>query len=414
MRHVDEGTLHAWLEGQLDDPVDAARIDDHVRHCDLCRTNADRARATIVEVEQLLACTMPAAPRPAFTELVASGPAGAGSVSPESRRTVRRWMTAAAWAASVTVAAGLGWIARNAHAPVSQQEPAPFGVVPVKAPSMVTAAPRQEDSAVPPPTVGRHAENRVSSNANSVTPAPAARSTSESPPSTLRPRLNRSSSMLATEMPRAVARESAVLPPIPADFLANRPDVPANGSTFEAAPVVDARKQGLEYPYPFRGSFPTGLAGGSVQTASGNRQAMQGRITVDGRATAERALARQYTVRPFVRTSGEWRSLPRTAAAVQSGMALRGIDGMVPSSTMLSADNTVVRTLYQIQPGQTLEIWQGSGVGALTNAPADRRSLTPFPWQEGWSMAVEDVLLLLKGAAGPERLSEFANRLRVD
>jgi len=40
MSHVDEGLLHAYLDGELT-PVERARVDDHLAGCLACRTRLD-------------------------------------------------------------------------------------------------------------------------------------------------------------------------------------------------------------------------------------------------------------------------------------------------------------------------------------------------------------------------------------
>ncbi len=65
-----------------------------------------------------------------------------------------------------------------------------------------------------------------------------------------------------------------------------------------------------------------------------------------------------------------WRAVPRTEAAVRSGMPLYGIDGLMPIATMLNADATIVRTTYRLESGETADITQQKMAGARTGAPA--------------------------------------------
>ena len=40
MSHVDDGTLHAYLDGELT-PVERARLEGHVAECAACRNRLD-------------------------------------------------------------------------------------------------------------------------------------------------------------------------------------------------------------------------------------------------------------------------------------------------------------------------------------------------------------------------------------
>src|SRR5687768_10812656 len=118
MRHVDEGTIHAWLDEQITDPAEAAWIDEHLRECGPCRARLDDERATFDRARVLLAGNAPSDERPSFEALVAkagrSAPASeATSIAALTRGRKERWLIQAGWAASVAIAVGLGWTARG-------------------------------------------------------------------------------------------------------------------------------------------------------------------------------------------------------------------------------------------------------------------------------------------------------------
>ena len=53
MWHPDEGSLHAWIEGQL--PADEAqRVASHVEHCDECQRAVTEARGVIAGASRVV------------------------------------------------------------------------------------------------------------------------------------------------------------------------------------------------------------------------------------------------------------------------------------------------------------------------------------------------------------------------
>jgi hypothetical protein len=98
MSHVDEGRLHAYLDGELT-PVERARVDEHLAGCLACRTRLDEERQLIERAGKLLAFAMPAdRAAPPFSALT----------RPRPRRFWHVRMPLA-WAATVVLAVGLGW-----------------------------------------------------------------------------------------------------------------------------------------------------------------------------------------------------------------------------------------------------------------------------------------------------------------
>jgi anti-sigma factor RsiW len=120
MSHVDDGALHAYLDGDLT-PVERARLEAHVAECAPCRTRLDEERALIERASGLLGLAQP--PERAMPPL-------------HQRRRPRltwRLRVPIAWAASVALALGLGYYIGEERAP----QAAPL------------AAARLEDSAAP-------------------------------------------------------------------------------------------------------------------------------------------------------------------------------------------------------------------------------------------------------------------------
>ena len=98
MSHVDDGRLHAYLDGELS-AAEAQRFDAHLAQCPACRARLDEERALITRAGELLALAAPP-----DREL---RPFRAGDVKPPPRLWWRVRMPLA-WAATVALALGIG------------------------------------------------------------------------------------------------------------------------------------------------------------------------------------------------------------------------------------------------------------------------------------------------------------------
>ena len=99
MSHVDDGTLHAYLDGELP-PVEAERLAAHVAACERCRARVEEERALIERAAGILSRAVPAPPErpaPPLHTLRRS-------------RSLWRIRTPLTWAATVVLALGLGWL----------------------------------------------------------------------------------------------------------------------------------------------------------------------------------------------------------------------------------------------------------------------------------------------------------------
>src|SRR5712691_1978818 len=153
MSHVDEGTLHAYLDGELPAP-ERERLAVHIAACAECRTRLEEERALAVRARELLTHIAPPARAP---------------VAPRGRRPARAWRGVRlplplplplAWAATVTIAFAVGWYlqgARVMRAPVPGTgesggvAPAPVAPTPPPSPPPApTAHPRPPQRAAVP------------------------------------------------------------------------------------------------------------------------------------------------------------------------------------------------------------------------------------------------------------------------
>jgi len=109
--HLDEGTIHAWLDGALD-AEEASRVEQHAAECAACAASIAEARGLVAGASRILTAL----------DGVSAGivPKAAASGGPRSRRTRSLWTTLrltparAAAAAIVVVAAGTALVLHNA------------------------------------------------------------------------------------------------------------------------------------------------------------------------------------------------------------------------------------------------------------------------------------------------------------
>lgn len=136
MPHVDEGMLHALLDGELGamEPGRAAAVEAHLEGCAECRALAEEAAALRERAGEVLDVLEPDV-APDFEEvLVRAGAAGPASGHPPLARQAR-WTRRLAWAATVVIALGTGYLIRD------RLVPEPAASFRVEAPAPGDAAP---------------------------------------------------------------------------------------------------------------------------------------------------------------------------------------------------------------------------------------------------------------------------------
>ena len=112
MSHVDDGTLHAYLDGELS-PAEVQGVEAHLAQCPACRGRLDEERALITRAGELLALAAPP-----DRELP---PFRAGDVKPLTRLWCKVRLPLA-WAATVALALGIGTYLGRGVEPVPQAQ----------------------------------------------------------------------------------------------------------------------------------------------------------------------------------------------------------------------------------------------------------------------------------------------------
>ncbi len=118
MPHVDDGTLHALLDGALDsgDRDRAAAVRAHLASCGDCAARLDQEAALRDRAASVLGALEPEAVRPDFDEVLiraardTDAPAGTGKEPAGRGHVPARWSRSLAWAATVVVALGTGYL----------------------------------------------------------------------------------------------------------------------------------------------------------------------------------------------------------------------------------------------------------------------------------------------------------------
>jgi len=111
MSHIDDGTIHAYLDGALDSypAVEAAKIREHLESCDECARRLDEERVIRGEAEAILAMSAPIVQMPPLEDLRALAARRKEGSKARGLSRMNRW----SWAASVVLALGTGWMLRG-------------------------------------------------------------------------------------------------------------------------------------------------------------------------------------------------------------------------------------------------------------------------------------------------------------
>jgi hypothetical protein len=159
MSHVDEGTLHAYLDGELAS-VERERVDTHLKGCPACQARLAEERAILERASRLLGmATPPERAMPPLSQL---------------RRPPVFWRLRRplAWAATLILAVGLGWYVRGSFSGrelLREETDQTLGSRPAAARRMPQALPAVADSArLEMPPQGHLAMRRAAPKTDSI------------------------------------------------------------------------------------------------------------------------------------------------------------------------------------------------------------------------------------------------------
>jgi hypothetical protein len=413
MRHVDDGTLHAWLDAELPD-ADAAIVAAHLDGCARCRARLDAARAVRDQAGMLLDMVAPAVEPADFDDLRARAglarreTASAGGTAATRAGAWRRSLLVAGWAASLVFAVAVGWMARDG--------------MPAGQPEMIART--MERAAV----VERGRDGDPGSSHVSGDEAPAV-SPAGAPPSASLPRETRSQLAPATPagdesvdaLGRAGGGRGSAAPSTAA--VAPAAAVPPPAGAAGAAPRVDG--MALAAPAPPPPQPPAAIPMDELMTV------------VPETPHVDVGAARVFIGVPIPETlrssfAGaasvieDWEAMPRTEAAVRTGMALYGLPDEDPVETAVNAERTQVRTRYRLASGDIVVLVQQRDATAREEAPAvdavrtvvSPAAATPLfrpadPSPREW-VGVRGEMRITLQVAGTSAPAELATRLRLD
>ena len=362
MSHLDEGTLHALLDGELGG-TELMEIEAHLGSCAACSARLQEARDFMEEADRLVGSVQvgghaaaapaspplpqPPAPRNSWDD---TSPVLLIPDNPESVPLIRRWPRAIGWAASIAIVVSVGYYASN----VRKETAAPAASAPA-----------------PGTTVAGAAESATSG------PAGALRKDSESP-------------SLADQK---VLEEPPAAKPAPTRDLAAKPAAPkrekaaANVSSEEA---IDAAQE--------------------AATRAAERDAIRARAALELSRTSGAAAATPEPTPPTMEQRAQvYTRIGLDEASKQLGGPAHVIEGMsplfmglAPGRVAAGADTTrpVVRVVYQDSQGRMILLDQ------QRNLPGQ----SPAPTAGSWNLG--DLTMGLHGEAPPEVLRTLRSRVR--
>lgn len=311
MSHVDEGALHAYLDGALDEfpAAEAERIRAHLDACASCARRLEEERVIRSDAHAMLSLAVPNVEAPSFEELRAYV-----QRTRERKRGIGR-LQRLGWAASIVVAVGAGWMLREGQLhsralDVGQAQP-------VARSTVAEPEARSAAEATPSETVATTAEqNDVAAAADDRSFATRAELGTRQSVAARTDAVARGSSSAGAEAelqrPVAAFSEEAMIAtsPAPADVAKAGDEADAGLAdqevgrlnttvTAEAAPEeVGETRAEVPPPAPSAEAVPTdAVSGAGPVTEPGRRArpvvpvALRSALTVDGREESGRAAA---------------------------------------------------------------------------------------------------------------------------
>ncbi|MGE0440896.1 MAG: zf-HC2 domain-containing protein [Gemmatimonadales bacterium] len=395
MSHLEEGTLHALLDGEVPSE-ELGSVERHLAACASCRAALDEARrfredafgliesldqqpvAALVVREPMLDWTPAGAPAPA------AAPAGSARAVPlEARRRERRWVVPTALAATAVLAIGLGYtlgFRQAADAPGT----APAEALAVQEREALAPASEEGPPAAAPPLVQALPQPAADLALNQTAPAEKSefRARDTTAPAKSAGPVGAASSQPITTTAGAEARTEQAAPPPPA--------APSSVAALESARTarnlperIDAVqfRKAADSAAGFAASPRPGRAAGLADRAeSGDRYPTRGQ-SLGARLVRDTTTPRQVDGVGVSASSPARQVVAGTAIRILGG-SIRLLDGMEPYR--YEAAGAVVRVLYRTSYGLlALEQWREDNVLSWqlvvpAGAPVDSASA----WEE--------------------------------
>lgn len=423
MQHLDDGIIHALLDGELSD-ADAEALNEHVRYCAVCADRLAEERLIQSEAERMIAeldapdpaQEVAAAPPPEMAEpplpVIPEQPMASGPpvvLMPERDYERSRLPRILGWAATLVVAAGAGYFASVARQPAR----APSIALPeVGLPDAAEGGAFVTDSGA----VDSQAMAKASGPADSDEAATAARGADVRTGADAAPLIVEEAEN--EREPQAVATPPAPAPAPaqtraaeqpPAQALAReREAVPRDAAQRDAAQRESAQREAVR-----RETVSTPASGGVA--AESDRTAADRSDAVAPAAAAPSAAARAPATPSALEQQAQIRmriGLDETQRML--GSPLHVVDGLQQQFVGLvdgrlvqgaNPNAPVVRVVYLDDRRRPIYLDQQRLDGARRQMGAARDTIPP-DWVKG------DVWLSLKGALSAEELAAMAQRVR--
>jgi len=351
MPHVDEGTLHAYLDGELPS-AERKTLEAHLAECASCHAMLEEERALLDRASALLGTARPTdRPAPPFEQL---------SLPRAPRRSPWRVRTSVAWAASIALALGIGYYLRQPSTGPAASAPEQHDVALVQqanerdkfAERFAQPAERADENKPAPGTP----RSRAAARAPSPVPAPA--------PSTV--------AAVAVPIPQApplaVARDIA-------EGAVKTAPVAKTDSAAASALIVDGgivRQQSAAAPSRNAAPAPAPAPAPALEYMSTDSLARSA-------AGVSQATSRQSVELRGRATTTSWPIISRGTARSLLGTDPVGLPGLARQIRRSPAADGTVVVEQRIDSATTIQIFQRqSGTAALDSsakaeiAPADR------------------------------------------
>ena len=386
MSHVDEGALHAYLDGALDSyPAgDAERIRAHLETCEECARRLDEEARVRDEAAGILAAAAPEFEMGPLEELRARARARVGRGLAGSR------IYRMSWAASVVLALGTGWLLRGGQ---------PLGTGPAGMADDLTGpvAPKTVEDALPAQFAEEAEADRPEPDQDApledeVQPsAPANRSVAAPPPPAAPEAVDAAATAGAAPAAREVSVDAVAVPLASVGLVAEREAQPTGALAVDSPGPQTADS----VPAAQRVAPP-----GPVQAADRAAVAARPVRAREEAARLRRESAVEFRARAAAEPSRDANEAARGRADTEpeGSLVVPGLELVSVSWIESGAPRGSVRVIQLLESGDTLELLHlpaGSNPAELAVGAADGRTELVVPRSDGWLI----VRAMLEGEA---------------